>query len=161
MNPDMREKTQDRVNLNEAAYEDMYSTCRTGFKTHSRLRKTKPGMIELFKLYQRSYGMFKLDFENLNRAIAPMMSNADIYFQSKQEDRDIRSKREKLEKIEVLIPFVEKTAEALPEKDSRKYAKFSKKFSELISEGNTPWSDIGGDLLRFKVMAEAELSARM
>jgi hypothetical protein len=89
------------------------------------------------------------------------MSNADIYFKSKEEDRDIRSKREKLQKIEVLIPFVERTAEALPEKDARKYAKFSKKFSEIISEKNTPWSHIDGDLLRFKIMAEAELSARM
>lgn len=161
MNPDMREKTQDRTNLNEATYEDMYSICRTGFKTHPRLRKAKQNMIELFKLYQHSYGMFKLDFGNLNRAIAPMMSNADIYFQSKEEDQDIRSKREKLQKIEVLIPFVERTAEALPEKDTHKYAKFSKKFSDIISEENMPWSYIGADLLRFKVMAEAELSARM
>ncbi|MDH3669868.1 MAG: hypothetical protein OES46_01730 [Gammaproteobacteria bacterium] len=161
MNPDMREKTQDSLNLKEASYEDVYSICRTGLKAHPRLIKTKHDMIELFKLYQRSYGMFKLDFGNLNRAIAPMMSNADIYFRSKEEDRDIRSKREKLQKIEVLIPFVETTAEALPEKDTHKYAKFSKKFSEIISEQNTPWSYIGGDLLRFKVMAEAELSARM
>ena len=161
MNPDMREKNHDHTNLNEAAYEDVYTTCRTGFKAHPRLRKTKGGMIELFKLYQHAYGMFKLDFENLNGAIAPMMSNADIYFKSKEEDRDIRSKREKLQKIEVLIPFVERTAEALPQKDARKYAKFSKKFSEIISEKNTPWSHIDGDLLRFKIMAEAELSARM
>ncbi len=161
MNPEMREKTQDRTNLNEATYDDMYSICRAGFKAHPRLGKTKQGMIELFKLYQHSYGMFKLDFEHLNRAIAPMMSNADIYFQSKEEDQDISSKREKLQKIEVLIPFVERTAEALPEKDARKYAKFSKRFSEIISEENRPWSYIGGDLLRFKVMAEAELSARM
>ncbi len=161
MNPDMREKTQDRINLKEATYQDVYSICRTGFKAHPRLRKTKQDMIELFKLYQHSYGMFKLDFGNLNQAIAPMMSNADIYFKSKEEDLDIRSKREKLQKIEVLIPFVERTAEALPEKDARKYAKFSKKFSEIISEQNTPWSYIGGDLLRFKIMAEAELSARM
>ncbi len=161
MNPDMREKTQDRINLNRATYDDVYSICRAGFKTHPRLRKTKQGMIELFKLYQHSYGMFKLDFENLNRAVAPMMSNADVYFQSKEEDQDISSKREKLQKIEVLIPFVERTAEALPEKDARKYTKFSKKFSEIISEENRPWSYIGGDLLRFKVMAEAELSARM
>ncbi|MCH6583456.1 MAG: hypothetical protein IH808_10650 [Proteobacteria bacterium] len=161
MNPDMREKTQDHTNLNGATYDDMYSICRAGFKAHLRLGKTKQGMIELFKLYQHSYGMFKLDFEHLNRAIAPMMSNADIYFQSKEEDQDISSKREKLQKIEVLIPFVERTAEALPEKDARKYAKFSRRFSEIISEENRPWSYIGGDLLRFKVMAEAELSARM
>ncbi|MEE9596278.1 MAG: hypothetical protein V3V96_05820 [Acidiferrobacterales bacterium] len=161
MNPDMRGKTQDRTNLNGATYDDVYSICRAGFKAHPRLSKTKQGMIELFKLYQHSYGMFKLDFENLNRAIAPMMSNADVYFQSKEEDQDISSKREKLQKIEVLIPFVERTAEALPEKDARKYAKFSKRFSEIISEENRPWSYIGGDLLRFKVMAEAELSARM
>ena len=159
MNPDMREKT--GINLNEAAYKDVYSICRTGFKAHPRLKKTKQGMIELFKLIQRSYGMFKLDFGNLNRAIEPMMSNADIYFRSKEEDQDISTKRDKLQKIEILIPFVERTAEALPEKDARKYAKFSKKFSEIISEENTPWSYIGGDLLRFKVMAEAELSARM
>ncbi len=161
MNPDMREKTDSHVSINAPAYEDVYTLCRAGLNTHTRLKKIRQNMLELFKLYQHSYGMFRLDFENLNRAMEPMMNNADAYFKSKEEDEDIRIKREKLQKIEVLIPFVETTAEALPDKELRTYAKFSKRFSEIISQKKTPWEMVSADLLRTKVMAEAELSARM
>ncbi|MFQ5995151.1 MAG: hypothetical protein ACE5K1_08635 [Acidiferrobacterales bacterium] len=161
MNPDMREQNTGDIDVNEPRYDDVYTLARKGLKVHPRLKPTKEDMLDLFKLYQHSYGMFRLDLENLNRAIQPMMANANAYFRSKEEDADIRVKREKLQKIEVLIPFVETTAEALPSKDTRSYAKFSKRFSEIISQNRAPWHYISGDLLRVKVMAEAELSARM
>lgn len=161
MNPDMRERLSAETTTIEPRYEDVFTLSRTALKTYPRLKEVKQNILDLFKLYQHSYGMFRLDFENLNRAIQPMLSDADAYFKSKEEDEDIRVKREKLQKIEVLIPFVENTAEALTDKETGTYAKFSKRFSEIISAKKMPWEYINGDLLRMKVMAEAELSARM
>jgi cell division protein FtsB len=161
MNPDMRERLSAETTIIEPRYEDVFTLSRAALKTYPRLREVKQNILDLFKLYQHSYGMFRLDFENLNRAIQPMLADADAYFKSKEEDEDIRVKREKLQKIEVLIPFVENTAEALTDKETATYAKFSKRFSEIISEKKMPWEYISGDLLRMKVMAEAELSARM
>ncbi len=160
MNPDMRERRA-QTDIEDSAYADIYTLARSGLKTHPRLQQIKDIVLELFRLYQHSYGMFRLDFENLHRAIEPMLANADAYFKSKEEDEDIRVKREKLQKIEALIPFVEHTAEALSDKETRKYAKFSRRFSDIISQPKSAWESIGADLLRMKVFAEAELSARM
>ncbi|MCZ6577006.1 MAG: hypothetical protein ACE10E_09885 [Acidiferrobacterales bacterium] len=161
MNPDMRERLSSESITSEPRYEDVYTLSRAALKSHPKLREVKGNILDLFKLYQHSYGMFRLDFENLNRAIQPMMVDAVAYFKSKEEDEDIRVKREKLQKIEALIPFVEDSAQALIDKETRAYAKFSKKFSEILSQKKMPWEYISGDLLRMKVMAEAELSARM
>jgi hypothetical protein len=160
MNPDMRERASSSM-ATESAFPDVFVLARGGLKKYPRLQVIKENMLDLFRLYQHSYGMLRLDFENLNRAIEPMITNSDAYFRSKEEDEDIRVKREKLQKIEALIPFVERTAEALLDKESHSYPKFSKKFSEIISEKKTSWEFISADLLRTKVMAEAELSARM
>lgn len=161
MNPEMREQGDSQLEVNEPAYDDVFALARGGLRAHPRLNKIKKNVLDLFRLYQHSYGMFHLDFEHLHHAMQPMMANADEYFRSKEEDEDIRVKREKLQKIEMLIPFVEHTAQVLPDRDARTYAKFSKRFSDVISERKTPWEHISGDLLRLKVMAEAELSARM
>ena len=161
MNPDMRERPRSSALSIESRFPDVYMLAREGLKKHSRLYSIKDHMLDLFKLYQHSYGMLRLDFENLNRAIGPMLTDSDAYFRSKEEDEDIRVKREKLQKIEALIPFVERTAEALLDKEVRTYPKFSKRFSEIISDKKTAWEFISADLLRMKVMAEADLSARM
>jgi hypothetical protein len=161
MNPDMRERSKNAVLSAEPRFPDVYMLAREGLKNHSRLSGIKEYMLDLFKLYQHSYGMLRLDFENLNRAIGPMLTDSDAYFRSKEEDEDIKVKREKLQKIEALIPFVERTAEGLLDKEARTYPKFSKKFSEIISDKKTAWEFISADLLRMKVMAEADLSARM
>ncbi len=161
MNPDMRERPKNAPLSAEPRFPDVYLLARDGLKKHARLHRIKDHMLDLFKLYQHSYGMLRLDFENLNRAIGPMLTNSDAYFRSKEEDEDIRIKREKLQKIEALIPFVERTADGLLDKEARTYPKFSKKFSEIISDKKTAWEFISADLLRMKVMAEADLSARM
>jgi hypothetical protein len=161
MNPDMRDRPKNTPLAAEPRFPDVYMLARDGLKKHVRLQRIKDHMLNLFKLYQHSYGMLRLDFENLNRAIGPMLTDSDAYFRSKEEDEDIRVKREKLQKIEALIPFVERTADGLLDKEARTYPKFSKKFSEIISDKKTAWEFISADLLRMKVMAEADLSARM
>jgi hypothetical protein len=105
--------------------------------------------------------MFRLDFDNLNKAIATMIENSDAYFEAKEEDSDIQSKRDKLSKIEGLIPFLEGAAESLHDEESESYMKFSKRVSDMISRSKTPWTHIYEELLRSKVQAEAELSTRL
>ena len=119
-------------------------------------------VLELFKLCQHSYGMFRLDLQNLNKALEPMINNTEAYFTAKEEDKGIKTKREKLEKIEGLIYFLERTAAmVVSEKELVNYSKFSRRLSQLVSEKRSKWDHICEDLLRIKVMAEAELSTRI
>jgi 6-pyruvoyl-tetrahydropterin synthase len=160
MNPGMREKSDGEDRLKEV-YDDMFTRFSVALENHSRLADIKGSILELFKLYQHSYGMFRLDFDNLNKAIATMIENSDAYFEAKEEDSDIQSKRDKLSKIEGLIPFLEGAAESLHDEESESYMKFSKRVSDMISRSKTPWTHIYEELLRSKVQAEAELSTRL
>jgi hypothetical protein len=129
--------------------------------THPRLLELKNIVLELFKLYQNSYGMFRLDCNNLSKAIETMLDNSEAYFDAKEEDQDIQTKREKLKLIEGLIPFLEHTAVAVSDDEVLSYGKFSRKISDIISEKRAPWSHITEFLLRAKVQAEADLSTRL
>jgi hypothetical protein len=144
-----------------ATYDDVFTLFTTGIRQHPRLLELKNIVLELFKLYQHSYGLFTLDCSNLNKAIETMMSNTEAYFGAKEEDRDIKSKKEKLKRIEGLIPFLERAAQAVPEEERIPYNRFSRKLSDIVSEKRAPWSHIAEDLLRAKVQAEADLSTRM
>ena len=114
-----------------------------------------------FKLYQRAYGMFQLDYDNFNKAVETITSNTEEYFQSKQDDEDIRVKRDKLRKYEGLIPFLENAGEVVAEYKDYSFDKFSKKLSEVISRENLPWEHISEELLVSKVAAEADLTTRL
>jgi hypothetical protein len=160
MNPAMRDK-EEGLPKSADHVDDVFTMLSQNLRRHPRLLRIKDQVIELFKMYQHAYGMFKLDFDNLNRSLATMLENAEAYFQSKDEDRDMRRKREKLERIEALIPFLERTAEVLPDEEFDTYSKFSRQVSELISRKAVPWKQISGDLLRSKVQAEAELSTQL
>jgi hypothetical protein len=177
-NPSMREKTEDSINLPvtvssypltpdskkakpKAEYEDVYALFAKALRAHPRLLHIKDIVLEQFKLYQHSYGMFRLDCNNLNKAIETMFDNSLAYFEAKEEDKDIRTKREKLKMIEGLIPFLEHTATVVMEDASPNYGKFSRRISDIISEKRAPWSHIAEYLLRSKVQAEADLSTRM
>ena len=160
MNPNMRAKSDEGKKPKEQ-YDDIFVRFREALRKYPRLEDIKGAVLELFKLYQHAYGIFSLDFENLNKAITTMIENATAYFEAKEEDRDIKSKRDKLRKIEGLIPFLERTAETLNDKGVDTYIKFSKRISDLISQDKAPWSHIYEELLRSKVQAEAELSTRM
>jgi hypothetical protein len=177
-NPSMREKTEDSISLSvtvssysatpgsnkvkpKVEYEDVFALLAKALRAHPRLLHLKDIVLELFKLYQHSYGMFRLDCNNLNKAIETMFDNSLAYFEAKEEDRDIRTKREKLKMIEGLIPFLEHTSTVVLEDGSPSYGKFSRRISDIISEKRAPWSHITEHLLRSKVQAEADLSTRL
>lgn len=175
-NPSMRDKSDDsststvssysvtpaaKTAIPKAEYEDVFALFATALRTHPRLLQLKDIVLELFKIYQHSYGIFRLDCNNLGKAMETMFDNSEAYFEAKVEDKDIRTKREKLRMIEGLIPFLEHAAVALPEEAALSYGKFSRMMSDIISEKRAPWTHIAEHLLRAKVQAEAELSTRL
>ncbi|MBI5782277.1 MAG: hypothetical protein HZA69_00885 [Gammaproteobacteria bacterium] len=177
-NPSMREKSEDSTNVSvtvssysvtpaakktkpRVEYDDVFALFAKALRAHPRLLHLKDIVLELFKLYQHSYGMFRLDCNNLNKAIETMFDNSLAYFEAKEEDKDIRTKREKLKMIEGLIPFLEHTAMVIAENEALSYGRFSRKISDIISEKRAPWSHIAEHLLRSKVQAEADLSTRL
>ena len=159
MNPDLRD-TNDRDERVEQ-FEDIFVNFTQALKVYPRLQKIKDFIIDYFKLYQRAYGMFVLDFDNFNKAVETIANNPDEYFDSKTEDEDIRVKRDKLRKYEGLIPFLEKAAQVVRENVSEKFTRFSKRISDLISEDDMSWSHVSESLLVSKVAAEADLTTRL
>jgi hypothetical protein len=160
MNPEMREPV-NKADLNERAYDDMFVRFQAALRRNPRLSKIKGFILDYFKLYQRAYGMFMLDYNNFNRAVETIAGNPDEYFDAKQEDEDIKVKLDKLKKIEGLIPFLERTATVLPEEANASYQQFSRSVSELISTHPSQWEHISENLLVAKVSAEADLSTRI
>lgn len=177
-NPSMRDKSEDSTNISvtitshtstptakktrpKAEYDDVFALFSKALRAHPRLLHLKDIVVELFKLYQHSYGMFRLDCNNLSKAIETMFDNSLAYFEAKEEDKDIRTKREKLKMIEGLIPFLEHTAVAMTEDTTLSYGRFSRKISDIISEKRAPWAHVAEHLLRSKVQAEADLSTRL
>ena len=177
-NPSMREKNEDSPDISvtvsshsvtpagkktktKVEYDDVFDLFATALLAHPRLLQLKDIVLELFKLYQHSYGMFGLDCNNLNKAIETMFDNSEAYFEAKEEDMDVRTKREKLKMIEGLIPFLEHTAAVFMEDAVLSYGRFSRKISDIISEKRAPWAHVAMDLLRSKVQAEADLSTRL
>ncbi|OGI53093.1 MAG: hypothetical protein A3B81_01150 [Candidatus Muproteobacteria bacterium RIFCSPHIGHO2_02_FULL_65_16] len=161
MNPKMREKADESEEKPLPKFDDVFARFSDALRKHPRLLQMKEPVLDLFKLYQHSFGIFSMDYSNLNKAIGTMMDNTDAYFVAKDEDKDIQAKRDKLSKIEGLIPFLERTAEALHEEDVETYPKFSKRISEIIAEKKSQWAHINEELLRSKVEADAELSTQM
>lgn len=140
---------------------DIFARFAAALPLHACLAPLKDAVLELFKLYQHSYGMFQLDYQKLNRAVDVMVDNTDAYFQAKEEDRDLSMKRDRLRKIEGLIPFLEQGAVLAGDEHSDAYPTFSRELSALVSERRAPWNHIAEDLLRAKIQAEAEISTRL
>lgn len=177
-NPSMREKGEDSINISlrvsaypatpaavksrpKTEYPDVFALFAKALRAHPDLLRIKDVVLELFKLYQHSYGMFRLDCSHLHKAMETMFDNSEAYFEAKEEDKDIRSKREKLKMIEGLIPFLERTAATLMQDGTLSYGRFSRQISDIISAKPAPWTHIAEHLLRSKVQAEADLSTRL
>jgi len=160
MNPSMRDK-KTVVSLNMRTHPDIFQMFAKSLQQHRRLEKIKDFVLDYFKLYQRAYGMFSLDYINFNKAAETISKNPEEYFESKQEDEDIKIKLEKLRKIEGLIPFLESIGQALGEEPTEAYPNFSKRMSTLIGETPSDWEHIHEDLLLAKVAAEADISTQM
>ncbi|MGA9031318.1 MAG: hypothetical protein WB402_02200 [Sulfuricaulis sp.] len=175
-NPAMRNKTDDsssptissysvlpatKTPKPRADYDDVFALFSQALRQHPRLLQLKDIVLELFRLYQNSYGMFRLDCDRLSKAMETMFDNSEAYFETKEEDKDIRNKREKLMMIEGLIPFLEHAAVLTTENETEDYGRFSRRLSSMISEKKTAWVNVTELLLRAKVQAEAELSTRL
>jgi len=159
MNPDMREGAEPLTA--RGRYDDVYARFGQALSAYPHLETLRPPVQELFRLYQHAYGMFMLDFTKLNQAIDTMLHHTDAYFEAKEEDRDIALKRDKLRKIEGLIPFLEHSVRLALEEEMDMYYKFSRQLSAVISGRKTQWLHIAEDLLRAKIQAEAEISTRL
>ena len=157
MNPTMREVKERNVLIKEE-YEDVFSLFVGALKKHKRLAKIKDFLMDYFRLYQRAYGMFRLDFNSFNKAVTMIADNSQQYFEDKNEDVDIREKRDKLMKLEAVINFLEVGARMITERTDLNYQRVSKKLSELIDKKDSDWRAISQDLLVAKVSAEAEMS---
>jgi hypothetical protein len=175
-NPAMRNKTDDsssptvssysvlpatKTPKPRADYDDVFALFSQALRQHPRLLQLKDIVLELFRLYQNSYGMFRLDCDRLSKAMETMFDNSEAYFETKEEDKDIRNKREKLMMIEGLIPFLEHAAVLTTENETEDYGRFSRRLSNMISEKKAAWVHVSEHLLRAKVQAEAELSTRL
>ena len=163
MNPAMREKPSlgAKPASTKPAHEDIFTRLTEALQKHPALERLKEPVVELFKLYQHSYGMFALDYNRLQQALQLMQKNAAAYFEAKEEDKDIRAKREKLRRIEGLIPFLDRGSRMLDEKEYNTYAIYTRRLSDVISEAKAAWVSIADDLLRAKVQAEADMSTRL
>jgi hypothetical protein len=159
MNPTMRD-TPSRLRP-PPPHEDVYTRFAEALPRHPELRSLQDAVVELFRLYQHAYGLLQLDYDKLKRATETMMQNTEAYFQAKEEDRDLALMREKLRKIEGLIPFLESSATLASAETTDTYHRFSRELSALITARRSAWSHIADDLLRAKVQAEAELSTRL
>ena len=143
------------------AHEDIFTRLTDALGKHPALERLKEPVVELFRLYQNSYGMFALDWNRLQAGIQLMVKNTEAYFEAKEEDKDIRAKRDKLRRIESLIPFLERGAKMLDEKEDNTYTIYTRHLSDVISEEKAAWASVAEDLLRAKVYAEAEMSTRL
>ncbi len=163
MNPAMREKPAPGAKPanTKPAHEDIFTRLTEALQKHPALERLKEPVVELFKLYQHSYGMFALDYNRLQQALQLMHKNAAAYFEAKEEDKDIRAKREKLRRIEGLIPFLERGSRMLDEKEYNTYTIYTHRLSDVISEAKAAWAPVAEELLRAKVQAEAEMSTRL
>lgn len=164
MNPAMRERlplATKPTTPAKPAHEDIFARLTDALGKHPALERLKEPVVELFRLYQNSYGMFALDWNRLQAGIQLMVKNTEAYFEAKEEDKDIRAKRDKLRRIESLIPFLERGAKMLDDKEDNTYVIYTRRLSEVISEEKAAWALIAEDLLRAKVHAEAEMSTKL
>ncbi|MEK7734758.1 MAG: hypothetical protein AAB329_04885, partial [Pseudomonadota bacterium] len=161
MNPTARDPAPPSAPGATPRYEDVYTRFVNAMHRHSRLRALKDAILDLFRLYQSAHGMFRHDFDSLNRAVDTMLGNPDSYFDAKAEDTDILAKRQKLFRIERLIPFLERGSELARDEEHDGYPRFSRALSAQLEDTRAPWADIREDLLRAKIQADADVSTRL
>lgn len=140
---------------------DLLTRFHAASSLHPCLAPLNDVMLELFRLYQHTHGVFQLDYQKLEDALDTVLSDPAAYFQSKEEDVDLARKREKLHKIERLIAFLEQATRLMADEHMDAYPTFSRQLSAVVSERRAPWNAIAEGLLRAKVQAEAEISSRL
>jgi hypothetical protein len=161
MNPSMRSTHKISATPGQRPCMDIYTITVKAMESFPRLRSLIPAIQDHLKLYQRSFGMFMLDFDKFNNALGPMVENTEDYFQAKEQDEDVRIKQKKLADIEALIAFIEEVSPILHDGHDYSYPRFSIAVSGHITRAASKWSNIAEPLLHMKVAAEAELGTRL
>jgi len=161
MKPEMRSPHKISSSPGRRPCVDIYAITIKAMHDFPRLHPLIPAIQDHLKLYQRSFGMFMLDFEKFNNALGPMIENTEDYFQAKEQDEDVRTKQKKLADIEALIAFIEAASTMLHDGQDYTYPKFSIAISSHIARPSAKWAPIAEQLLHMKVAAEAELSTRL
>jgi len=161
MKPEMRSAHNINRKTDKRLCMDIYTITLKAMRSFPRLQPLIPAVQDQLKLYQRSFGMFMLDFEKFNNTLGPMIENTEDYFQAKEQDEDVRTKQKKLADIEALIAFIEDVAKMLHDGHEYIYPQFSIAISKHITRPASKWAPIAERLLHMKVAAEAELSTRL
>jgi len=161
MKPEMRSQERYAPVAEEQIIVDVFAVCAGGMIRFAELKPLQPMVQELLRLYQRSYGLFTIDFDKFNAALGPMGENTEDYFQAKEQDEDVRTNQRKLRQIEALIAFIEDVSLLLRDRLEYNYPKFSQAVSSRIVLAGSKWSAISESLLHMKVTAEAELTTRL
>ena len=161
MKPDMRGPGKIRTEPGKPACLDIYKISLKAMDSFPRLQSLLPTVQDHLRVYQRSFGMFTLDVDKFNNALGPMVENTEDYFHTKEQDEDVRATQKKLEKIEALIAFIEDVSLLLRDGQDYVYEKFSTAITMHITRTASKWSNITGQLLHMKVVAEAELTTRL
>ncbi len=161
MKPEMRSAHKINSKAGKPPCVDIYTVTLKAMRSFPRLQPLIPAIQDQLKLYQRSFGMFMLDFEKFNNTLGPMIENTEDYFHAKEQDEDVRTKQKKLADIEALIAFVEDVSKLLHDGRDYLYPQFSIAISKNITRPGSSWAPIAERLLHMKVAAEAELSTRL
>jgi hypothetical protein len=140
---------------------DIFTLYTEARKEYPDLARMESEVLELFRLFQHAYGICRLDFDHFQRAVSGIREHTEIYFRAKQEDQDVQATRDKLQRIEALISFLEYTIRFVSNHADDTYVTFSRKLSDTIMRPDSEWSAIADELLHMKVTAEAEMSTRL
>lgn len=160
MNPDMRDAAAtDRAS--DMNYEDVFAAFTSSLKKYPRLAELKTFVIEYFSLFQRAYGVFQVDYENLSNAADAISENAPEYFDAKHKDAKVREQLDKVEKYESLVPFLEQAIHLVREKTPIEFSRFSHLVTDMISRYDSQWFEIAEELLVAKVSAESDITTRV
>ncbi len=159
MNADMRDTVAaDRAE--DMDIEDVFAALTDAIHRHPRVASIAGFIVDHFRLIQRTYGLFKVDFENFEQAVLAMPEHATEYFDAIEDDQDLVRKNHHLLMYACLIPYLENIETFVGDADSLSLSKWTKRLTEEISRPSVPWAPAAEALVVALVAAQADLAAQ-